>query len=158
MYIHFDAFTEEAQRIARQVIAIASRYNQVHLGIELILLALFETPGEELEKIFARMQIDKELVRENIKFVVSRFPHSDPRIVKDQQFTVSKDFKEVVKMAQFEANRSWSKDIRPVHLFLAVFQVFSDTAKNTACGRIIDGMNTNVAEVRKMALKISVDN
>ncbi len=154
MQINFQAFTENAQRVAKQVVIIALRYNQTHLDLEHVLLALFEVPDDQLEYLFDVLNIDKEYWKNRIEFVVSKFPRSDDRQLKAQQFTINKRMKLMIEQAQYEANRLWMKDIKPIHLFLAAIEIFLNSEKKSACGKIVSEMGITQDGIRRIVIKL----
>lgn len=137
VYVNFDAFTEESQTVARQVIVIATRFHQTHLDLEHVMLALLEVPGNGLGKVFDRLSLEKEQIHRDFELILSNLEKADDRSLKAQQFTISPRMKKVVDEAQYEANRLWDKEIKPVYLFIASVKMYLGAEKNSAGGKII---------------------
>jgi ATP-dependent Clp protease ATP-binding subunit ClpA len=155
MYVNFDAFTEESQAVARQVIVIATRFHHTHLDLEHVMLSLLDVPGSGLGKVFDLLSIEKEQVQRSFELILSNMEKADEKLIKAQQFTISPRMKKVIDEAQYEANRLWDKEIKPVHLFIASVRIYLGSEKNSTGGKIIAKTGITPDKIRDIAVRAS---
>ncbi len=150
MNVNFNAFTTEAQKMAQEVVNIASQYGQNHLDIEHVMLALLRVPDEELIMIFDQLGIDIDLFRNEFEFIVSKLLKGDKYRIEANQFTIDRRMKMIIEQAQYEANRLSVKDIKPVHLLLAAVEMYLGSEKKTAGGKIVAEIGITPQGIRKI--------
>ena len=151
MNINFDAFTAEAQKVAQDAVNIASQYNQINLDMEHVMLALLKVPDQEIVMIFDRLGIDLELIQDKFDRIVSKLPRGDKKLVEAQQFTIDqRRMRTLIELAQLEANRLWAKEVNPVHIFIAVVEMYLGPEKKTAGGKVVAEMGITPQMIRKI--------
>lgn len=153
MYVNFDAFTEESQAVARQVIVIATRFHHIHLDLEHVILSLLEVPGSGLDNVFDLLSIEKEQVQRNFELILSNMDKADEKLIKAQRFTISPRMKKVIDEAQYEANRLWDTEIKPIHLFIASVKIYLGSEKNSVGGKIIAKTGITLDKIRDIVIR-----
>jgi ATP-dependent Clp protease ATP-binding subunit ClpB len=148
---NFDTFSKEAQAIAHQVIEVASRYQHNHLDLEHVLLALLETPDTDIDRIFALLKIEKGELASELELTLTSMPVGDENQVKAYQFTIDERMKNVIEQAPHEANRLWSKAVKPVHLLIAAVNLYDQSEKQTAFGIFLAMTGITPERIRKVA-------
>lgn len=150
MNVNFNAFTANAQKVAQEVGNIASQYGQNHLDIEHVMLALLRVPDQEIIMIFDRLGIDINLLRNKFEYIISKLPKGDKHRIEANQFTIDRRMKIIIEQAQYEANRLWVKDIKPVHILLAAVGMYFGSEKKTAGGKVVAETGLTPQGIRKI--------
>ena len=150
MIIKFDDFSNEVQRVAHQSQNIAIRYQQDLIDLEHIFLALIEVPDNETQGLFSSNQ--SEIVR-RVTSIVFKLPTGNRPVTEASNFFIDERVKQVIELAQLEANRFSAKEIRPIHLLSAVIQMYTGPERRSACGRVISEFKITKEKVRNIILK-----
>lgn len=100
--------------------------------------------------IFDRLGIDIDLFRNQFEFIVSKLPKGDKHRIEANQFTIDRRLKMIIEQAQYEANRLWVKDIKPVHFLLAAVEMYFGSEKKTAGGKVVAEIGLTPQRIRKI--------
>ena len=130
-------------------------YQVTYLDSEHILLALFDSLNKTLTAMYVHLEIDvAELVHE-IAIVVSGMARHTKLSEQNAQLMVSPRVKEIVDLAQIEANRLGDHEICPAHIFIATLVRYqNNNEQKMACARLLSRANITPGKARHAYLAV----
>ncbi|RMG90251.1 MAG: AAA family ATPase, partial [Chloroflexi bacterium] len=132
--IRFERFTERAQDAAARAYEILQRYGHNQVDTEHILLALLEQPDGVIPQIFERLNVDVSSVRARLDEILRQSPRTAAIYGQGgaNQVFITPRVKQIIDLANEEANRLRDEYISTEHMFLAILH-----ERNTTVARIL---------------------
>jgi ATP-dependent Clp protease ATP-binding subunit ClpC len=119
--MRMDRFTERAQDAAQRAVEIMSRYGHTQVDTEHILLALLEQPDGAVTQIVDFLGVDTEVVKGRLDEALTKSTKAGiyGRGNLGQVF-ITPRVKQILDLANREANRLSDEYISTEHIFLAI--------------------------------------
>jgi ATP-dependent Clp protease ATP-binding subunit ClpC len=138
--LRFDRFTERAQDAAARAYEILQRYGHNQVDTEHILLALLEQNEGVIPQLLERLGVDVSMLRSRIDEVLRKSPRTATIYGAGGQAQVffTPRLKQVIDLANEEANRLKDEYISTEHIFLAIMR-----ERNTPTSKILADYNIN---------------
>ncbi len=132
--IQFERFTERAQDAAARAYEILQRYGHNQVDTEHILLALLEQPDGVIPHILERLNVDVSTIRARVDEILRRSPRTAAIYGQGgtNQVFITPRVKQIIDLANNEANRLRDEYISTEHMFLAIL-----SEKNTSVAKIL---------------------
>ena len=136
--LRMDRFTERAQDAAARAIEILQRYGHNQVDTEHLLLALLEQNEGVIPQILERLGVDVSLIRSRIDEILRKSPRTATIYGAGGQAQVffTPRLKQVIDLANEEANRLKDEYISTEHIFLAILR-----ERNTPTSKILADYN-----------------
>src|SRR3977135_1977628 len=101
----FNRFTEKLQEGFRSAQGIASKIGQQQIEVEHLLMALLEQEGGLTQSLFAKADVDPNLVRQKLAEQLEKLPRVSGSAPGVDQLYLTKRLQDLLDRAETEANR-----------------------------------------------------
>jgi ATP-dependent Clp protease ATP-binding subunit ClpB len=129
--------TEKSQQALQQAQATALRHGHAEVDGEHLLLALLEQEGGLVPRLFEKMDVPAERLRERLAAELERRPKVSGQATEAGKVYVTQRLQRIVLRAQEEAKRLRDEYVSVEHLVLA----FLEEGRGTAAGRLLAELN-----------------
>ena len=133
--MRFERFTERAQEAAQRAAELSQRYGHTQIDTEHILLALLDQPGGVVPKVLEILGVNVSALKDRLDHMLRTSPKASIYGRGAGQIFITPRVKQVVDLAQEEANNLEDAFISTEHLFLAIL-----SQRNTPTARLLQEM------------------
>ncbi|MEA2331996.1 MAG: ATP-dependent Clp protease ATP-binding subunit ClpB [Thermoleophilaceae bacterium] len=128
-----ERLTQKTQQALHDAQTKALRYGHTEVDVEHMLLALLEDPDGLIPRLFARLDVDLQALREGIEGALEQRPRVSGPGAAPGQVYVSRALSQVLDTAQQESERLKDEYVSVEHVVLAMVE----TGTDTAAGRLL---------------------
>lgn len=129
--LRFDRFTDSARNAAQRSWEVIQRYGHTQIDTEHLLLAMIEQPDSGIPRILVDLRVDSRMLVEQLDAALRISPIKNASNPSGQIF-ITQRIKQVIDLANEEADRLEDHDISTEHIFLAILK-----EQNTPAARIL---------------------
>jgi ATP-dependent Clp protease ATP-binding subunit ClpC len=127
-----EQFTEQAQNTARRAFEVIQRYGHGQVETEHLLLAILDDSEGVIPRILEAQSVDLGMIKQRLDDVLRTYPTATSAGPGDGQVYISPGVKQMLDLANEEANRRKDDLIGTKHIFLAML-----SERNTATVRLL---------------------